>query len=251
MQVRRASALPLHEQIRTAILVEIDAGRWQPGDQLPTEQELAQQMGVSVAPVRQALLNLVQAGNVTRIKGRGTFVRSPAVQFEISLVKSITESLRDAGLDFQMQVLRQRVEGAEPEIASALRLLPGAKVVALVRRVVIDGEPAAIVESFLPATRFERLATIEGFAEGRSLYRTLAEEFGTQTASADSVLRVVRCDRQQAEALDLRLGEPALTVTSVTDDTEGTVMEIARMLYRTDQFSFMVQGRGEEVTQTR
>ncbi len=248
MQVRRASALPLHEQIRTAILVEIDAGHYRPGDQLPTENDLAQQMGVSVAPVRQALLSLVQAGNVTRIKGRGTFVRGPAVQMEISLVKSVTDSLRKAGVDFGIEVLRQAVEAAEPEVAAELGLRRGANVVALARRVMIEAEPAALIESFLPASRFERLVTIDGFADGRSLYRTLAEEFGTQTASANSVLKVVRCDRPQAEVLDLRLGEPALFVTSVTEDTDRSVMEVAQMLYRADLFSFMVQGREEEAT---
>ena len=102
------------------------------------------------------------------------------------------------------------MEAAEPEVAAELGLRRGGRVVALVRRVMIGAEPAALIESFLPASRFERLAAIEGFSDGRSLYRTLAEEFGTQTASANSVLKVVRCDRPQAEALDLRLGEPAL-----------------------------------------
>jgi GntR family transcriptional regulator len=245
MQVRRASALPLHEQIRTAILSEIDEGHWRAGDQLPTEHELAKQMGVSVAPVRQALLSLVQAGNVTRIKGRGTFVRGPAVQMEISLVKSVTDSLRRTGLDFRIEVLRLDVEAAEAEVAKQLGLRRGGKVVALVRRVMIENEPAAVIESFLPAARFGRLTSVDGFAEGRSLYLTLAEEFGTVTASANSVLKVVRCDRAQAESLDLRLGEPALSVTSVTEDIDRTVMEVARMLYRADLFSFTVHGREE------
>src|SRR5690348_13282270 len=127
--------MPLHEQIRAAILVEIDAGRLRPGDQLPTEHEMAEQMGVSVAPVRQALLSLVNAGTVTRIKGRGTFVRGQAFQFEISLVKSITDSLRATGLPFEIQVLRQATEVAEPDIAASLGLRRGAKVVALIRKV--------------------------------------------------------------------------------------------------------------------
>ena len=202
-------------------------------------------MGVSIAPVRQALLSLAHAGNLTRIKGRGTFVRSPSVHSEIALVKSITDSLRAAGFPFRIEVLRQGIEPVASDVAATLSLRRGAKVVALVRRVLIDAEPAAVVESYLPADRFGRLATIDGFEAGRSLYRTLAEEFGTRTRSATSVLRVVRCDQAQAEALDLRLGEPALLVSSKTEDLEGVTMEVARVLYRTDLFSFTVNGLEE------
>jgi DNA-binding GntR family transcriptional regulator len=56
-------------------------------------------------------------------------------------------------------------------------------------------------------------------------------------------LRVVRCDRAQSEALDLRIGEPALLVSSATRDQDGQPMELARVLYRADLFSFTVQGR--------
>jgi GntR family transcriptional regulator len=245
MQVRRSSSLPLHEQIRAAIVTEIDEGRLQPGDQLPTEHDLAKRMGVSVAPVRQALLSLAGAGTVTRIKGRGTFVRSPAIQSEISLVHSITDGLRAAGYPFRVEVVRQVVEQAEPEVALKLGLRRGAKVMALVRRIAIHNEPAALVESFLPAALFGGLASVDGFQEGRSLYRTLVESFDTKARSATSVLRVIRCDQAQSEALDLRIGEPALLVSSVTEDIRGVPIEVARVLYRTDLFSFTVQGREE------
>jgi DNA-binding GntR family transcriptional regulator len=84
---------------------------------------------------------------------------------------------------------------------------------------------------------------MEGFAEGRSLYRVLAEEFGTRTVSARSLLRVVRCSQAQSDALDLRIGEPALLVCSVTEDSHGVPTELARVLYRTDLFSFTLQSR--------
>jgi GntR family transcriptional regulator len=243
VQIRRASSLPLHEQIRAAILAEIDEGRLRPGDQLPTEHDLAREMRVSVAPVRQALLSLASAGNVTRIKGRGTFVRPAALHAEISLVRSVTDSLRAVGVSFRVEVLRQAIETAEPEVATTLGMRRGGKVVALVRRIFIDADAALFVESFLPARRFGALVSVAGFEGGRSLYRTLADEFGTRTRSATSVLRVVRCDRAQSDALDLRIGEPALLVSSATHDYDGEPMEVARVLYRADLFSFTVHGR--------
>ena len=78
--ISRSSAVPLHLQIRRAIQDEIASGVLVPGTRLPTELEYANAFGVSIAPVRQALLDLADAGLVVRQKGKGTFVRSGKVE---------------------------------------------------------------------------------------------------------------------------------------------------------------------------
>ena len=92
--VSRSSAVPLHVQIRRAIQERIASGELGPGDRLPTEHEYARTFGVSIAPVRQALLDLADAGLVVRQKGRGTFVRGARLEEEIDLLTSFTDSLR-------------------------------------------------------------------------------------------------------------------------------------------------------------
>ncbi len=73
-KIDRSSSEPLHAQLKELIQETIASGRLQPGDKLPTEQELCRHFGVSRTPVRQALLELVQEGLLVRIPGRGTFV---------------------------------------------------------------------------------------------------------------------------------------------------------------------------------
>ncbi len=55
-------------------------GRLNPGDQLPTERELAQQFGVSRTAVREAVKTLTEKGLVESFSGRGTFVTTPRSQ---------------------------------------------------------------------------------------------------------------------------------------------------------------------------
>ena len=62
----------IFDQIKSAIL----EGRLKPGEKLPTERELMQEMGVSRVPVREALKLLATMGFVETKQGGGSHVRS-------------------------------------------------------------------------------------------------------------------------------------------------------------------------------
>jgi DNA-binding GntR family transcriptional regulator len=65
--IDRSSALPYHEQIYRLLLDEIDAGRLPAGKKLLQEKQYAARLGVSLAPVRQAILALAKDSYLTRI----------------------------------------------------------------------------------------------------------------------------------------------------------------------------------------
>ena len=56
--ISRTSAIPLHTQFRAHLLGRIERGELRQGQKLPSEREYADQLGVSLAPVRQAILDL-------------------------------------------------------------------------------------------------------------------------------------------------------------------------------------------------
>ncbi len=64
----------LYEQIVEQIERRIQRGELRPGDQLPSERELAEQFGVSRTAVREAIKALREKGLVEVYPGRGTFV---------------------------------------------------------------------------------------------------------------------------------------------------------------------------------
>jgi GntR family transcriptional regulator of arabinose operon len=52
--------IPLYIQLRTFVLEQIQQHHWQSGDRLPSENELANQFGVSRITVKNALKTLVK-----------------------------------------------------------------------------------------------------------------------------------------------------------------------------------------------
>ena len=75
IQIDRTSPLPLYKQLEDSIVRAIGDGELEAGDKLPTEEELADQFGLSRPVVRQAYGALVGAKLVVRERGRGSFVK--------------------------------------------------------------------------------------------------------------------------------------------------------------------------------
>ena len=241
--VSRTRAAPLHDQIRRSIEERIESGELRPGDQLPTEHEYAESLGVSIAPVRQAMLDLAGRGLVVRVKGRGTFVAESALEVPVSLLESFTDALRTRGNPCTMDVLDLGPVTDRPDVTARLGLEVGAPVIRLRRAARIHGEVVAILDAHLDGRRFSRLTAIDGFGTGRSLYRTLEQEFQIRVGQANGTLEVLRSNDTQSDLLGVTIGTPVLLARSVTEDADGRPVEVAEVLYRGDRFIFRIDSR--------
>lgn len=66
--------MPMYKKIETYIIEQIRNESWKPRSRIPSENELAEQFGVSRITVKNALTALVDKGVVYRLQGKGTFV---------------------------------------------------------------------------------------------------------------------------------------------------------------------------------
>jgi GntR family transcriptional repressor for pyruvate dehydrogenase complex len=104
----------LYEQIVQQIEESILKGALKPGDQLPSERELANQFGVSRTAVREAVKALHEKGLVEAHPGRGTFITSGTSH---SIRQTLDWILRAGHPDGKAYVVEAR-EILEPEIAA-------------------------------------------------------------------------------------------------------------------------------------
>ncbi len=235
--ISRTSAVPLHSQLRRHLLSRIQRGQLRQGQKLPSEREYADQLGISLAPVRQAILDLVKEGYLTRTRGRGTFVREGRVDEKIAILSSFTESMRAKGLDPDIRIRFRGLVPADAEIAQSLKTNEARLL--LIRRVAqVDGQPLALLDSFLSPKAFPEMATAE--LVGSSLYRTLEERYGVVPTRASSTIEVIRCE-EDAELLGIVPGTPALLVEGTTYDAGDRPFEVSRVTYRADRFRFAIE----------
>ncbi|MBE5759352.1 MAG: FadR family transcriptional regulator [Clostridiales bacterium] len=79
----------LYEEISKQIISLINSGELKPGDKLPPERSLAEQLNVSRTAIREALRALESMGYIESKVGGGTFVREISLENIISPVSAM------------------------------------------------------------------------------------------------------------------------------------------------------------------
>lgn len=228
--------LPLHLQLRQAILRRVEQGVWPPGSQLPGERALTAMFGVSRTTVRQALDRLEADGAVVRRHGQGTFVaRSPVVE-NLATLRGFAEELVEQGLDPQVEVLRAGSARPGPEAAQALGLGPDAEVVEISRIVRVGGEPLFTDDSYLPASVGHLVLAAE---PSRSIYSVL-EALGFAIVRGEQTIEARLADRLEARLLGIPAGGPVLLIRRTAQLADGTPVEYRRALYRADRYRYRI-----------
>lgn len=87
---------PRHRHVFDTLLAEIASGRFQPGDRLPTEAELAKTFSASRSTIARAMRDLKLRGLLNRQRGGGTHIARQEAK-RIALFTPFTQSAADLG----------------------------------------------------------------------------------------------------------------------------------------------------------
>lgn len=228
------SYTPMYAQIQAQLLEMIRSGKLQPGDLLPSEEELGRIHGISRMTARQALQSLKAQGFAVREKGRGTFVARPKMEKDIAHLSGFSAEMRSLGMKPSSRVLAAETIPASAEVASCLSLNRGALVFRLWRLRLADNVPLAVEEICLPQSKFSGIEKID-FSR-HSLYQTLHERYGIRFAVADEILESRLAGRNEANLLEVPPRSCLLVISRTLWSVDGEPIEAARSSYRGDRY---------------
>ncbi len=106
--IKKRSALPLYQQIKSDVRNKIDSNQWLPGQQLPSENVLVEKLGVSRMTIHRALRELTNEGLLNRVHGIGTFVATPPRHASLIRLQNIAEEVQQSGSEYRCSVLKQK-----------------------------------------------------------------------------------------------------------------------------------------------
>lgn len=219
------------------------------GARVVSENELAELHGVSRPTARAALQELERRYLVRRIRGAGTFV-SRRVDYVVSAdaPPSATATLRRAGHEPEIELMRIDTIGAPADIAVHLGVERNSPVVCLRRRLHLLGLPTGWSSAYVRAELAPDLA--EQLTPGRSLYQVLRDQYGLRPRRRWSRASLDVPPDATTHALELE-GRPPTWLLEGVDEDEGNpdrTIEFTRSWMRADVINVVFElGRPPEV----
>ncbi len=223
---------PLYRQIKTLITQSLVSGEWRPGDLIPSEIELAGRFSVSQGTVRKAIGELAGENLLVRQQGKGTFVASHCEERSLFPYLSITPDR--SGLEsLSASLVECRKLKLDAASAKGLGLAAGAGGFLIVRTLSISGEQVIYEEIRLPATPFRGLSleTIE--RHHCMLYSMYESEFDVRILHVDEQIKAVAATGAALEHLNIKPGDPLLTIERVAYTYAEKPVELRRSMCNT------------------
>lgn len=227
---------PLYEQALENLLERIEAGEFKPGDKLPSERELSDELGINRMTLRQALGLLEQQGLVERRVGAGTFVSEPKVEREADSLFQFTKHLSGRGFDTGARVVFAETRPARKGIAERLQMPEGSPVYYGRRLRLIAGVPMMLEKYYLPVVLYPGFERFD--LAVRSLYDIIHADYGIRIAHAELVYEAVSASEYEAGLLGVADGAALMRETRVAYNDADQPVEVGIDLYRGDRFKF-------------
>ena len=235
--LKRGGDTPLYVQIERDIEINIATNRLQPGDLLPGEVELSNRYQVSRVTVRQAIKELVAAGLLHRVQGKGTFVAQAAIERTESNITSFFYEIVESGRKTRAKVSME-VVWPESELRRILKLDPAEQVIITRRLRYVDNEPLVYQvnttrESLCPGLTAEDLSA-------HSFQYTLEIKYNLQLVELEESLTCISPDRELARILGISPSVPVLVATRMLYGVGGIIIGMAKAHFRGDRYAYKV-----------
>ena len=213
---------PLYARVKAIVLARITAGDWPPGTAIPTEMELARELGVSQGTVRKALDTLSAEQVLVRRQGSGTYVaeHTPAhVMFRFFNIYD------DAGSQVlpDSQPARIAVAVASAPERQRLGLEAPAKVIRITRIRTRSGRAFMDDRIVLPEALFPGL--VDEPEVPNTLYDLFQKRYRIHVAHTEEQVTAVAATARLAERLAVPPGTPLLAIDRITYDLNGRRIE--------------------------
>lgn len=209
---------------------------------IPSEIELGRLYGVSRVTVRQSLQRLAAAGLIKREHGRGTsVVRRPEMALDLGLFRSVTDQLREAGLQGRVEILDQARLTPPAGIAADLRLGPREKAVLLRRLVLANDVPISVNTSWFPAKLVPGME--KAVLDDSSVWSYLAKRHRLVLASTENKIEVVESGAAESSLLQVDFATPLIRLWTCFRDGAGRPVECSTSLWRSTQMRFSFSQR--------
>ena len=227
--------IPLHLAISEQLRDHILTGRYQLGDQLPSEHQLMAEFKVSRITARRAISNLTQQGLVAVKQGKGAFVATQQkVAYSLSSPLLLEADMAQKGVEITVQTLVFEPMTVPTEVQKILNC----SIAHLQKKVLsFNGVPGCVdITYILP----ELGKAYEKDLRQQLTFTTL-EQHGIYVEKIDAVIECTQADYETSEQLEVPLGHPLIVYRHTGYTQNNRAIVCGESISRGDRFCYSVQ----------
>jgi GntR family transcriptional regulator len=212
------------------------------GERLPSEPELARQMGVSRATLREAMRTFEVQGLIRRRQGSGTFVvgRVPVIEAGLEVLESIETMAERLGLEATVSDLHMETLPADAEAVTELGIAAGSPVTRVRRVMREESRPVAYLIDTLSA---ETLKAEDLGGEFRGSVLDFLLKRGDPLKVSKAAISAMAAPAPVAKALQIQRGDVLLVILAKLYSTSGSVLDYSSSYFIPGFFDFHVVRR--------
>lgn len=227
----------LHENLGSLIASK------KPGERLPSEPVLAQQLGVSRATLREAMRTFETQGLIRRRQGAGTYVSHPSSVIEsgLEILESIETMAERSGLQVSMGELKVERRSATEEEIGQMGLPAQSDVTQISRVIHAEGRPVAYLVDLVPVDILTQQGLSDDFTG--SVLDLFLSRGEPELLSSRCAINAVTASQPVARALNIQRGDVLLWFGAILYSSMGRVVDYSFSYFLPGYFRFHVVRR--------
>ncbi|MBL4952704.1 GntR family transcriptional regulator [Neobacillus sp. OS1-32] len=227
----------LYLQVIDHLKDDIEKGVYKEKEKLPSEFDLAKQLGVSRATLREALRILEEENVIIRRHGVGTFVNSkPLFTSGIEQLNSVTDMIKQAGMKPGTIFLRSSKQEPTEEDIRRFSCLKNEEIVVIERVRTANGEPVVYCIDKVPAHILP-----ETFSHGEeSMFHVLDEEANRKITYAVAEIEPIGYHEKVSPILECDPETALLVLKQMHFDEMDEAVLYSVNYFKADKFRFHV-----------
>lgn len=212
------------------------------GQRLISEPDLAKQLGVSRATLREAMRTFETQGLIRRRQGSGTYVvgKVPVIDAGLEVLESLETMARRMNLEITIRDLHIEQVEADADSAKELNVSEGTRLTRIRRVMRAASRPAAYLIDTLP----ESILTPEDLpADFSGSVLDFLIGRGDKLGISRAVIGATNAPADVAKPLEIQRDDVLLRFTSQLFDSKGTVVDYSESYFIPGYFHFHVNRR--------
>lgn len=221
----------LYLQLFEILKRKIDNKEWTAGMQIPTEEQLCKMFNVSRATVRNAILELVRQGYLTRQQGKGTFVSSSYISEGLIMTTVFKKLWVEDDSVFRKEVVAKTVMMPVGDLSKELNIPENRHVIYVKVLWLVQDEPSILQESFIPFNICPHL--LEEDLETQSIIDLFEKKYSIKITRVNNYFELTFLNKELAQSFGMSENSPAILMTQRVFSGD-TVIQLNRFYKKND-----------------